>query len=53
MKQLVGEFDRRAATAPDDVVAIDAEGAHRLATVLDRAAELAAVLEARTGPRPP
>ena len=52
MKQLVGELDRRAATAPDDVVAIDAEGPHRLATVLDRAAELAAVLEARTGPRP-
>lgn len=52
MRQLVADLDRRAATAPDDVVAVDAEGPHRLATVLAGAGELAARLEERTGPRP-
>jgi acyl-CoA synthetase (AMP-forming)/AMP-acid ligase II len=52
MRQLVADLDRRAATAPDDVVAVDAEGPHRLADVLDRAAALAAELDARTGPGP-
>lgn len=52
MRQLVAELDRRAADAPDDVVAIDADGPHGLATVLERAAELAAELGARTGAAP-
>ncbi|MFC5063821.1 class I adenylate-forming enzyme family protein [Actinomycetospora atypica] len=52
MRQLVADLDRRAADAPDDVVAVDADGPHRLATVLARADEFAAQLRARTGPRP-
>lgn len=52
MRQLVADLERRAATAPDDVVAIDADGSHRLVDVLARATELATAVENRTGPRP-
>ncbi|WP_018332285.1 class I adenylate-forming enzyme family protein [Actinomycetospora chiangmaiensis] len=52
MRELHADLVRRAAAAPDDVVAIDADGAHRVADVLARADDLAATVEARTGPRP-
>jgi acyl-CoA synthetase (AMP-forming)/AMP-acid ligase II len=52
VRELYADLERRAAVAPDDVVAVDAEGSHRLASVLARASELAAAVEARTGPRP-
>ncbi|GAA4879199.1 class I adenylate-forming enzyme family protein [Actinomycetospora straminea] len=52
MRQLVAELDRRAAVAPDDVVAIDAEGPHGLADLLRRGAGLAGEIETRTGRRP-
>ncbi|GAA4789454.1 hypothetical protein GCM10023200_25200 [Actinomycetospora chlora] len=52
MRQLLADLERRAAAAPGDVVAIDADGSHRLADVLARAGELATAVEARTGPRP-
>ncbi|WP_433798510.1 class I adenylate-forming enzyme family protein [Actinomycetospora sp. CA-084318] len=52
MKELHADLERRAATAPDDVVAVDADGEHRVADLVARAADLAAAVEARTGPRP-
>lgn len=52
MRQLVADLESRAAAVPDAVVAIDADGSHRLADVLARATELATAVEARTGPRP-
>ncbi|GAA4690838.1 hypothetical protein GCM10023215_29490 [Pseudonocardia yuanmonensis] len=52
MRQLVLDLDRRAAAAPDDVVAIDADGPHRLAAILEQGAALAAALRESTGPRP-
>lgn len=50
MRELVVELDARAATEPDAVVAIDADGPHTLATLLGAADDFAKVLAEVAGP---
>ena len=52
MRELVSELDRRVATAPDQIVAIDGSGPRSLGSVMAAARELAGVLEGATGPNP-